>query len=546
MMPISYRLILAAGAVAAASVGLSQFDGPAPLAWRWSESTSASPSGQPAVDGEKVIVGVGGRIYCLDRDTGNLVWRYPAGEPLSGNFRTGVVMTGRTIVAASDQRVVYAINADNGQILWQYTSSDPIIGSPATAGSAVAFPTASGQVVGLGLGDGQPLWGGPVKLNDRVLPNLAGTTTGIVAMTARSMVTLDPNTGRPRWTQAFGTISSLTKPVVYGDTIYLTSGTYVIGLRAATGSVRWQQNTLEPLIAGVAAGPEGVIAVGQAQKIFTFDISGRPTSRRGFPISIKPGGVPSWAGKFALVPSAGGTLLMVDPRTGETIWSYTIPAITRASATAGGGAEGGAGRPGGPGGAGGAGTPLGGGGGGFGGGAQQQTEVPATVAAAGPAIVTGTSLMVLAQDGSLLSFDRIFGIDLTAPSVKMLWPTAGDQVSPNPPAELVFKIEDFTSGINAASVKITMNGQEAFVTPDKDGIFRLLVVAGSRNRSLPIGRLNVKVTAADWLGNVSETTFVLLVDPAIDRPLGGPRPPADAGGGAFGGGGGAGGGRGDN
>jgi hypothetical protein len=354
------------------------------------------------------------------------------------------------------------------------------------------------------------------------------------------MVTLDPNTGRPRWTQAFGTISSLTKPVVYGDTIYLTSGTFVIGLRAATGSVRWQNNTLEPLIAGVAAGPEGVVAVGQAQKIFTFDISGRPTSRRGFPISIKPGGVPSWAGKYALVPSAGGTLLMVDPRTGETVWSYTIPAIARQSSSGAGGtggAEGGLTRPGGSG-AGGAGGAFGAGGAGAG--AGQQPEGPSTVATAGPAVVSGTSLMVLAQDGSLLSFDKVFGIDLTAPTVKMLWPTAGDQVSPNPPAELVFKIEDFTSGINPASVKVTLNGQEAFVTPDKDGIYRLLVVAGSRNRSLPIGRLNVKVTAADWLGNVSDTTFVLLVDPAIDRPLGGPRPPAGTtggpGAGGFGGG----------
>ncbi len=530
MMPISYRLILAAGAVAAASVGLAQFDGPAPLAWRWSESTSASPSGQPAIDGEKVIVGVGGRIYCLDRDTGNLVWRYPAGEPLSGNFRTGVVLAGRTIVAASDQRVVYAVNADNGQILWQYTSSEPLIGSPAASGSAVALPTANGQIVGLGLSDGQPLWGGPVKLNDRVLPNLAGTTTGIVAMTSRSMVTLDSNTGRPRWTQAFGTISSLTKPTVYGDTIYLTSGTFVIGLRAATGSVRWQQNTLEPLVPGVAAGPDGVIAVAQAQKIFTFDIAGRPTSRRGFPISIKPGGVPSWAGKFALVPSAGGTLLMVDPKSGEPVWSYTIPSIARASSSAAGA---GGGR--GPGGPGGPGVPGGIAGGG--GAAGQQPDGPSTVAAAGPAIVTGTSLMILAQDGSLLSFDKVFGIDLTPPTVKMLWPTAGDQVSPNPPAELVFKVEDFTSGINPESVKVTLNGQEAFFTPDKDGIYRLLVVAGSRNRSLPIGRLTIKVTAADWLGNVSETNFVLLVDPAIDRPLGGPRPPANNTGTGAGGGG---------
>lgn len=550
-MPISHRLILAAGALAATAAGLAQFDGPAPLAWRWSEATSASPSGTPAVDGERVITAVGGRIYCLEKDTGNLVWRYPAGEPLTGNFRTGALLSGRTVLAATDQRILYAINADSGQIVWQYTNIEPIIGAPTVSGSAVAFPTASGQLVGLGLNDGQPLWGGPVKLNDRVFPNLASTPTGIVALTSRSVITVDGNTGRPRWTQNFGSLSSSCVPVVYGDSIFVTSGTYVVALRSASGMVRWQQNTNEPLVPGVAAGPEGVIAVAQAQRAFVFDGAGRPLARRGFPISIKPGGTPSFAGRYALIPSAGGTLLMLDPKSGETVWTYTIPAITRTQSTASGGdgALGGLGGPGGPGGPGGGragGGPGVGGGGGAAGGAQGTSLLPATVATAGPAVVAGSSLLVLAQDGSLLAFDKVSGVDLTAPSVKMLWPTAGDQVSPNPPAELVFKIEDFSSGINPATVKCTMNGQNFIITPDKDGIYRVLILAGTQNKSLPVGRCVITISATDWLGNKADVSFVLQVDPAIDRPLGGPKPADTTGGGAgFGGGGIGGGGRAD-
>ncbi len=189
---------------------------------------------------------------------------------------------------------------------------------------------------------------------------------------------------------------------------------------------------------------------------------------------------------------------------------------------------------------------MGGGGGLMGGGGNTaQTQAPATVGVAGRAVVSGTSLLILAQDGSLLAFDKVNGVDLTAPTVKMLWPSAGDQVSPNPPAELVFKIEDFTSGINPSTVKCTLNGQNFVITPDKEGIYRILVLAGSQNKSLPIGRCIVKISAADWLGNASETSFVLLVDPAIDRPLGGPKPPATGGAGGPGGGGGAGGGRND-
>jgi len=136
-----------------------------------------------------------------------------------------------------------------------------------------------------------------------------------------------------------------------------------------------------------------------------------------------------------------------------------------------------------------------------------------------------------------LAFDKISGVDLTPPSVKMLWPTAGDQVSPNPPAELVFKIEDFSSGINPATVKCTMNNQGYLITPDKDGIYRVLVLANTQNKSLPIGRCVITISAADWLGNKAEVSFVLQVDPAIDRPLGGPRPPAGADGTGVGGGG---------
>jgi hypothetical protein len=79
---------LTAGIVAFGSltVAMAQFDGPAPLAWRWSQSTTVRPNGSPLVDGNLVYITVGQRMFALDKDTGNQKWKYPQVEPIPGYF----------------------------------------------------------------------------------------------------------------------------------------------------------------------------------------------------------------------------------------------------------------------------------------------------------------------------------------------------------------------------------------------------------------------------------------------------------------------------
>jgi outer membrane protein assembly factor BamB len=534
---MSMRWILAPMALAAAAA-MAQFDGPAPLAWRWSESTTVSPSGSPAVDGEAVYVAVGGRIYALDRSTGNQLWRYPAGEPLTGSFRTGVTMSAGKVVAATDQRIVYAIDAKSGQLSWQYAAPSSIVGSPVATPNEVVFPMANNALGGVSLSDGAPLWGGKeVKAKDRIFPNLAVWQGSVIYLTTGGMTMVDANSGVERWTQRFGRLSSATAPVVYGDNIYINSATFVVSVRASTGGARWERNAESNLLFAPAVSDQGILAVTENERLVVLDLNGRPATRGGFPIKAKPGKSPSWAGRYALVPSAGGTLLLLDPKTGDRAWGYTVSEISASGRAATGGMPGPGGPGGGPGGA-----P--GGLGGVAGGASQ-AQPTGSVAAAGPAVVSGATLLVLAMDGSLLAFDRANGVDLTAPNCQMLWPTPGDQVSPNPPAELVFKLEDYTSGINPESVKVTINGKDVAFTQDAGGLVRVLITQTGANKSLPIGRATVAIKAADWLGNEKTTSFVLLVDPAIDKPLGGPPRGGAAGGGMGPGGGGPPGGRGD-
>lgn len=512
----------------ASTAAMAQFDGPSPLAWRWSEATSVSPTGAPALDGDNVFVAVGGRLYGLDRATGNQLWRYPAGEPLTGNFRTGVIKAGDLILAASDQRILYAVNAKTGQLAWQFTAQSPIIGAPVATANEVVVPLSTGQVAGVSLRDGSPLWGGkPFDTRDRLFSNMATWGGGFIYLTPNSMHLVDANTGVRRWTQRFGRLNSTAVPVVFGDNIFVTTGTFLISLRAASGSARWQQNLNELLPFAPAVSNEGVLVMSENEKLYAYDLNGRPATRGGFDIEVKAGAAPSWAGRFAVVPSAGGTINLIDPKVGDRVWSYTIPQISRTSAqpAAGGGMAGGG--------------ALGGPAAGGGGGAQNAAQAIGNIPAAGPAVLAGSTLLLLAADGSLLAFDRTNGVDFTAPTVKMLWPSAGDNVSPNPPAELVFKVEDFTSGINPGSIKVTIGGAPYKPTIDRDGIVRIVISATGENKTLPQQRSVIKFEVSDWLGNASATEFVLLFDPTLDRPLGSPprTTGGQQGGGGFGGGG---------
>ncbi len=157
------------------------------------------------------------------------------------------------------------------------------------------------------------------------------------------------------------------------------------------------------------------------------------------------------------------------------------------------------------------------------------------------AVASGNTLFIQTNDGSLFAFDKELGVDLTPPTAKMLWPNPGDQISPTPPAEFVFKLEDYGSGINPESVKCTINGKDQVVTYDKTtALLRILIITGGRNPSLAIGRAEFEITASDWLGNESKTKFAVTVDPQVTRPLGAPPTSGSGSSGSTGGGPGAG------
>jgi outer membrane protein assembly factor BamB len=105
------------------AVAVAQFEGPAPLAWRWQQSSPSAPNGAPLVDGNNIFLNLGNRVYSIDRESGNTNWKFPNVQPIDGTFRRSPVLTSGVLVAAGTDKKVYGINPATGEMKWVYEST---------------------------------------------------------------------------------------------------------------------------------------------------------------------------------------------------------------------------------------------------------------------------------------------------------------------------------------------------------------------------------------------------------------------------------------
>ncbi|QYK52939.1 MAG: PQQ-binding-like beta-propeller repeat protein [Fimbriimonadaceae bacterium] len=539
MMRFNLRALPALCAIAAFGSAYADISGPTPLAWRWAESAKASPSGTPQFVGNNVIVAVGGRIYSLDKSSGNLNWRFPAGEAIQGSFPYGCEVKNGMVVAAGDEKSIYAVDAETGEMKWQYVSPDFISSNVVIAGESIGFVTGKQKVNVITAQNGQ-LVGQPIAEQDLVHSTIGAYQDQIIYTTQRGkMVSLDTSSLRPKWEQKFNILRSNGNFTVYGDRIYANSLNYLIALRAGTGSVIWQQNTGKELSGSPAANESGIAAMTARGEVYFFNSSGKAMFGKPVEVGV-PVSSPSFVGNLVSVSTANGAINLINPQSATIVWSYVIKAITTkapAPQTAGGGGA----------------LGPGGGDGGALGGQQPSTQpvVDYTLVAGTPAM-SGNSLFVLTRDASLLMFDKDLGVDLTPPSAAMLWPKPGQEIAGKAPMEMVFKLEDLGIGIDPDSVKVKINGKDYISKLSNDGFLSVLIITRGTNAQIANGRATVQVTASDWLNNTSVTEYSLKIDNSLNA-LGSPprgdsnngNQPGGGGLGPAGGGRGGGGGRGD-
>jgi len=242
------------------------------------DGSAAQFHGEPLVLGERVIIPTDsdpkGHLYSFDTASGDLLWKLPFSQ---GVATTPFLIDGR-VVAVSAQGEVVAVNPKSGEVVWHEVPAGglqplPYIPSPAGAAKRIFIADNTGKILALDAATGATVWRKTVSSR----PNTSLTVVG-------DMVVLGTADGYLNW---IATDSGEVKKRVrlegipYGTAILaspllfvLTAGAKgnLVALDAATGAVRWNQETprewttYRPLVTG------STVIVGSEEKnLCAFD-----------------------------------------------------------------------------------------------------------------------------------------------------------------------------------------------------------------------------------------------------------------------------------
>jgi len=141
-----------------------------------SARTHPGPRSSPTVsDGKVITLGVSGILSCLDRRTGNLVWRHDEFTKAVPQFFTGmspIIVDKMCIVhlGGKDNGEIVAFDLDTGKEMWKWTGDGPAYGSPillAVEGTKQVVVQTEINIVSIALADGMLLWQVPAPVQRR-------------------------------------------------------------------------------------------------------------------------------------------------------------------------------------------------------------------------------------------------------------------------------------------------------------------------------------------------------------------------------------------
>lgn len=475
---------------------------------------TASPiinSGSPiSVDGT-VYVASKDRLYALDFESGASKWHWPRGEEVAPTIRsTPAVGDGMVYIGAMDG-FLYALDAATGSQRWAVKTGAAIRShprvykeSPGDPGT-VYFGSDDDYFYAVDAQTGDVKW--RYRATDDIISSPVYEDGLIVFNSADSQIhALAVNTGKPRWIQRVLVPAIGISPVLYNSRIFLPSGTTLNTFRLRGGTAqpiplydpKTRQSALEgdvtttPILAEDPNGPggpnSGLVYLGDRGGYFyCFYLNG--ALKWKVKLDDRTTVQPVLAGNTLYVGSNKGFIYGINAQTGEVTWRYRAEAPRD----------------------------------------YQVRYASHNISA--PLIVDGGRLMVLGDDGTLTAFSAD-AMDVSPPVITAPKPDRGSVQNGTPPLTISAYLWDEGSGINPATLTVTLDGQplemseepydKRSATPKTGVVYDPVrrrveyttapTVAGQKATPLRNGHHTVKIEVADWRGNIGTLEWVFTVD----------------------------------
>ncbi len=154
----------------------------------------------PALSGDSVYAAArDGSVTRLEAATGKVIWRVPAGSPLSG----GVGTDGKLVAVGTDKGELIVLDADKGTLRWRARVSSEILAAPKIAGGLVLARTADSRIFAFDAADGKRRWVYQRAAASLIIRSPAGMTAHegqvFAGFSGGKMVALQLDTGALRW-----------------------------------------------------------------------------------------------------------------------------------------------------------------------------------------------------------------------------------------------------------------------------------------------------------------------------------------------------------
>jgi len=277
----------------------------------------------------------GGNVYCLDAETGKIIWRYKLSQQI---FASPCVAGGRVYCGeglhSDGNSSLYCLDATSGTLLWSFRTKSHVESSPTVEDGKVWFGAGDDGLYCLDAETGKEIWHfegvhvdvGPAVDDERVYFGTGYTTQG--------MICLNRETGEKIWgvQTKFGAWGT---PSVDGGALFFAIGNgnfvesapeserfgRVICCEAATGRERWHRDVPDSVLTAIVVVGDRLYFGCRDGKVYCFDKKTGKTvweSATGGPVLSSP----AVSGDMLYVGSEDGLIYAMETSTGRIAWKY--------------------------------------------------------------------------------------------------------------------------------------------------------------------------------------------------------------------------------
>ena len=527
---------------------------PLNLTWRYSSDEPAqSNTSSPLITGpgslRRVLFSTGNAIYCLEAANGTLLWK----AALTGYARAPISLLeggdgGDLVIATTTNGTINAMRASDGTVLWTAETRAPVGGIapiPVTlpGGPRLLQATSTGRLLAYGLDGARDAEFsaklGRANATPTATPTLSrDKKTIFIPAQDKKLYAVSLETGEVSWTAPLRA-TSYVSPVAAGDAVISQINDELVSVYEADGAAKWRVDLKTPLLAPFSVRTDDkrtTIFVGTTKgTFFALDADTGDTLWQT-DVDAPLTGTPLALSNAILVGTRNGLLVALAPSDGKVLWRYRLhterstasPRATRTDPQI----DAGAGDP------------------------ATLADIPPQPGADGaeaffappevrtypvsssPAAVDG-QIYVVADNAALYALDSTpFDADApTAVSPAILVRDSEGRMTPRrvssrrpvlipgrPPIYFTVEIDDPGSGVDPASIRVSVNGTEL---PKEKIFFQaatgtltaiLADIDPAKTVVLPDAVYSINLIARDMRGNVLTYSTSFTVDKSVSPP----------------------------